>query len=446
MLTNSINGLFHLDALSYLFIALVCFLGIVVGLFSKTFLQGDERFQTFFINLSLLISSLILLATADNLLLFLLAWWLSNLMIVQMMIHNPLWSAAKNSGWLALKTFTIGLISLASAFLLLNYQTGQSSIQGILHSPVASGSITNSALLLIILAALTQSAIWPFHRWLISSLNSPTPVSALMHAGIVNGGGFLLVRFAPLYSAHHAMLTFIFLMGLISAAVGTLWKLIQPDIKRMLACSTLGQMGFMLMQCGLGLFPAAVAHLCWHGLFKANLFLSSPSANQEKRLAKNDAPGMQTFIMALLCGMLGSFTFACISHIPWLANDTTLVLVLVVTIAATQIALPILQNTPWQKLPLAISATVVIMVLYGLSVYLVEKLLVPLQLWQPQPLTVWHMLGVVILVGPWLIMVFKNRCMQWNYLTAFQKSLYVNSLNASQPHPLSVTAHRNQYR
>jgi len=129
---------------------------------------------------------------------------------------------------------------------------------------------------------MTQSAIWPFHTWLISSLNSPTPVSAIMHAGLINGGGFLLTRFAGLFVQSTGMLQVIFFLGLLTALIGTLWKLMQHDIKRMLACSTMGQMGFMIAQCGLGLFPAAIAHLCWHGLFKAYLFLSSGSAAHEK--------------------------------------------------------------------------------------------------------------------------------------------------------------------
>ena len=105
-----------------------------------------------------------------------------------------------------------------------------------------------------------------------------------MHAGLINGGGFLLARFAPMLAIQPPILNLIFIAGITTALLGTLWKLMQSDVKRMLACSTMGQMGFMIAQCGLGLFPAAVAHLSWHGLFKAYLFLSTGSAAKEKRL------------------------------------------------------------------------------------------------------------------------------------------------------------------
>ena len=101
-----------------------------------------------------------------------------------------------------------------------------------------------------------------------------------MHAGLVNGGGFLIVRFAPLYLNYPGILNIIFIIGLSTAIMGTLWKLMQSDIKRMLACSTMAQMGFMIAQCGLGLFSAAIAHIILHGLatqievaiFQANFF------------------------------------------------------------------------------------------------------------------------------------------------------------------------------
>ena len=174
-----------------------------------------------------------------------------------------------------------------------------------------------------------------------------------MHAGLVNGGGFLLARFAPLYVEHSILLTAIFVIGLATALLGTLWKLMQSDVKRMLACSTMGQMGFMLAQCGLGLFPAAVAHLVWHGLFKAYLFLASGGAAQEKRLDLGYPPKPATFFLALLCGVAGSLGFALTSAQSWFAGDTTLVLMVVAFLAASQFALPILREKALRTLPFA---------------------------------------------------------------------------------------------
>lgn len=438
--------LFHFDALARIIMALVSFIGLIVGLFAVRYMQGDSHYYRFFGLLGWLVISVMIMAASDHLLLFLVTWGISNLLLVRLMIHKPSWKAATNSGWLAGKAFITGFVCLASAFAVLYYCTGQTSIQAILHSLDKSHPLSIFAMTLIVVAAMSQSSIWPFHRWLISSLNSPTPVSAIMHAGLVNGGGFLLIRFAYLYFSSPIILTIIFILGLVTALVGTLWKLMQNDIKRMLACSTMGQMGFMFVQCGLGLFPAALAHLCWHGLFKANLFLSSNSAGQEKRLSTEYPPTVIASLLALVCGIFGSYIFALVSHQSWLASDTTLILLGVVIIAAAQFALKLLQNKPWKQLPVTILLTGLMSALYGYSVYMVESALSPLGLMHPQALNAFHYIGLILLTVLWMMMLFKDSLIKLGTVSRFLPMLYVKTLNASQPHPATMTCHRNQYR
>lgn len=275
------TNLFNLDPLAIIMIALVGFIGVIVAKFSINYMNGDKKYRNFFILLFLLIATIILMVTADHLLIFILMWSLSNLILVKMMIHKSAWRAAKESGLLTVKTYLLGFVSILTAFILLYIATGETSINAIINQKNDSPLIF-MALIFIVITAMTQSAIWPFHKWLISSLNSPLPVSAIMHAGLINGGGFLIVRFAPLYLNYPAILNMLFVIGLVTAIIGTLWKLMQSNIKRMLACSTMAQMGFMIMQCGLGLFPAAIAHIMLHGLFKSYLFLSTGSAAQER--------------------------------------------------------------------------------------------------------------------------------------------------------------------
>jgi NAD(P)H-quinone oxidoreductase subunit 5 len=299
---------------------------------------------------------------------------------------------------------------------------------------------------LLLIGAMTQSAIWPFHRWLTSSLNSPTPVSAIMHAGLVNGGGFLLTRFAPLYLEHSTLLTVIFAIGLVSALLGTLWKLMQSDVKRMLACSTMGQMGFMLIQCGLGLFPAAVAHLVWHGMFKAYLFLASGGAAQEKRFDLSYPPNPFTFICALICGVIGSIGFSYATCKSWFADDTTLLLMVVAFLAASQFALSILCHKIRQKIPLALAATILMGLVYGSSVRLIEWMMEPMLLMHPQPLNALHIAGIIVLTLTWLLFLFIRNKDKTIESPAWILKGYVKSLNASQPHPPTVTTHRNHYQ
>jgi len=149
-------------------------------------------------------------------------------------------------------------------------------------------------LALLFVAVMTKSAQFPFHIWLPDTMETPTPVSALMHAGVINAGGFLLARLSPWFIQQPTLLSYIFVIGLLTTLVGGFFMLTQVDIKKQLAYSTIGQMGYMVMQCGLGCFAAAVFHLIAHGFFKGSLFLhagnvlsepSTATGNQEKSLS-----------------------------------------------------------------------------------------------------------------------------------------------------------------
>ena len=439
------DDLFHVDRLSLTMMGLVAFIGVCVGSFAYRYLKGDSHYQSFFLWLTLLIGSVMLMVSADHLLLLLGAWCVSNGLLVRLMIYKTSWRAAKAAGLLATKNFGVGAVGVASAFGLLYATTGQTSIQAVIHQPTLSPALL-LALVLLLVGAMTQSAIWPFHRWLLSSLNSPTPVSAIMHAGLINGGGFLLARFAPLYLKSPVLLTAIVVLGFLTALLGTLWKLLQPDVKRMLACSTMSQMGFMFVQCGLGLFPAAVAHLVWHGMFKAYLFLASGSAAKEKRVDQAYPPTALAFVAALVCGLVGSFSFAVSSGKVWLAGDTTLVLVVVAFLTASQFALPILQSNPLRMLPGALVGTGLFGVVYGGSVHLISWFMAPMELMQPQALNGYHVAGLLALTLTWLSRLFLRKQEKEAPAPDWMLKGYVTALNASQPHPDTVTTHRNHYQ
>ncbi|MGV2333173.1 MAG UNVERIFIED_CONTAM: hypothetical protein LVR18_03255 [Planctomycetaceae bacterium] len=162
--------------------------------------------------------------------------------------------------------------------MILSNLTGYTHFTEILSSTFEKSIGYYFAMILIVVGAIMQSALFPFHKWLLSSLNSPTPVSSMMHAGIVNGGGYLLIKLAPLYNHDVLILNVIFMAGFTSAFIGTIWKLIQNNNKNMLACSTLAQMGCMIMEIGMGFFSVALAHITLHSMFKSYLFLASGSA------------------------------------------------------------------------------------------------------------------------------------------------------------------------
>jgi NAD(P)H-quinone oxidoreductase subunit 5 len=136
---------------------------------------------------------------------------------------------------------------------------------------------TNLACFLLMLAAVIKSAQLPFHIWLPQTMETPTPVSALMHAGIVNAGGYLMIRTSPLISLTPWVLTTLAIIGATTAVYAAVVMLTQTSIKKSLAYSTIAQMGFMMLQCGLGAFAAAMLHILAHSLYKAHAFLSSGS-------------------------------------------------------------------------------------------------------------------------------------------------------------------------
>lgn len=440
------SGLFQFDSLSWVMAGLILFVIVNVTAYSRRYLAGDSHRYNHHRIVLLLGACVLCLAFADHLLVFLAAWAASNLLLTRLMIHKGHWLAARNAGLLALKTFGLGILALGVGFYLLAESAGTPSIRDIIQTADATTTISFTGLLLVAITAMTQCAAWPFHRWLTSSLNSPTPVSALMHAGLVNGGGFLLVRFAPLYANQPALLHGLFVVGLITAVVGTFWKLLQTDIKRMLACSTMGQMGFMLMQCGMGLFAPAISHLCWHGLFKAYLFLSAGSVVREKRtglLANALSPSRMLF--ACLAGVCGALMFALVSATELSFAHTGCLMIGLAFMASTQLAIGLL-NQPLTTIRLVSMFLVGIGAggLYGLSIRLVETALASIHATQPRPMDGVYFAGFAAIFLVWLAMIL-NLPARLQSLNSW-KRLYVAALNASQPSQRTVTAIRTAYR
>ncbi|QEH36703.1 Na(+)/H(+) antiporter subunit A [Aquisphaera giovannonii] len=437
---------FRADGLSWVMATLIVFVVLNVLAYSRRYLDGDRNARGHRRDVALLGAAVLALAFADHLAVLVAAWAAANLLLVRLMMHNGRWEAARNSGLLALGTFAAGFAMLAAGTSLLAFEAGTASVRDIAAGAADPTATRSLGLALVGLAAMTQSAAWPFHLWLMSSLNAPTPVSALMHAGLINGGGFLLVRFAPLYATEPWLLRAIFLAGLITATVGTFWKLLQPDIKRMLACSTMGQMGFMLMQCGMGLFAPAVSHLCWHGLFKAYLFLNAGSAVREDRRGTSVA-GVTPIglIVASLAGVLGAVAFSRASGIGLRVSDTSCVMAALAFMAAARLAAGLLDGrlAGW-KVVAAPLAGLLAGGLYGLNVRMVEALLPSLAAARPQALDGVYLAGLIVLSLAWLAAT-ADLPSRLQSLAAW-KRLYVAALNASQPHPRTITSTRTAYR
>lgn len=269
-----------LDGVSGTLLLLIAFLGLVITRYSATALRDEPGCGRFLGWMGLTLAAVLLLVQAGNLWLFLGAWLATSIAFRKLLLfypHRPLArQAARKKDIFA----RMGDVMLLAAFALVWVHFDTSDIATILAAAPGAGSswaIVTAASLLAG-AAILKSAQFPFHGWLTQVMEAPTPVSALLHAGLVNAGGVLLIRFSPLLVEAPGVMATLVAIGGFTALSASLVMLTQPAIKTSLAWSTIAQMGFMIMQCGLGLFAFALLHIVAHSLYKAHAFLSSGEA------------------------------------------------------------------------------------------------------------------------------------------------------------------------
>lgn len=278
-------GLFtlYVDWLSTLMGLLVSGVSLVVHVYSVRYMQDDPAYTRFFTLLDGIVAVILLMVMAGDLLTLLLAWHLVGVFLYFLLNHDTRRPAATRYAFWTLFTHRVGDLPLLAAVALIYHAFGTLTLPEVFAAMAAAPDtrtllglpLAESLGVLILLAAFAKSAQFPLHTWLPYTMDGPTPVSALMHAGIVNSGGFLINRFAPVFVHTDGVLLLAFAIGLITTIMGSLMMLMQSDIKKALGYSTMGQMGYMVMECGLGAFSLAIYHLIAHGVFKATLFLGS---------------------------------------------------------------------------------------------------------------------------------------------------------------------------
>nr|WP_295833142.1 proton-conducting transporter membrane subunit [uncultured Azospirillum sp.] len=270
----------RLDAVSATMLTLVSFVGWIVVRYTATYLDGEDRQGAFTGWLCATLASVLLLVQAGNLVHFVLAWIATSLFLHRLLLFYPNRPTARRAARKKAITARVGDAALIGAAVLLAAGYGTSDIATIAEMARAGqgAAVAVWAAGLIALAALLKSAQFPTHGWVTEVMETPTPVSALLHAGVINGGGFLLIRFADLMLLAPGVLSVLVIVGGFTALFGGLVMLTQPAVKTSLAWSTVAQMGFMVLQCGLALFPLALLHIVAHSLYKAHAFLAAGGA------------------------------------------------------------------------------------------------------------------------------------------------------------------------
>jgi NADH-quinone oxidoreductase subunit L len=281
-------------------------ISLIVHVYSVRYMAQERGYPRFFVLLDLMTAALLLMVSAGDLITLLIAWHLIGVLLYFLLGHDTASQTAHRYAAWTFLTYRFGDLPLLLAAGLLYQAFGTWSLTEV-FARLASAPQTRTLFDLplaetvaglVALAAFARSAQFLLHTWLPYTMSGPTPVSALMHAGIVNAGGFLVNRFAPLFVTTKDVLHGIFLVGLITAVIGSVLMLAQNDIKKSLGYSTMGQMGFMIMECGVGAFSLAIYHLIAHGLFKGTLFLGAggviSEARQDDGVPKDD---LYTFVV-----------------------------------------------------------------------------------------------------------------------------------------------------
>lgn len=271
---------FDASALTVSVETLILGVGALVQSFSVRYLASDPLAARFASRAGGVIALMAAVATSDSLVGLVLAWVAAGVAFVSVVGYRRDLPGTRSCARSARRSFAVGDVCLLTALLIV------AAVVGPVHLGSATAMRTDLHRLgtwddlvsaLVVVAALSRCAQVLFHRWLSLSVAAPTPACVLLHAGVVNGGGLLLVRLEPLGTWKPAMAALLVIAGLTSVWSGALMST-QADVKGSLASSTRAQMGFMLAECAVGAYPAAVVHLIGHAMYKGHQFMASGSA------------------------------------------------------------------------------------------------------------------------------------------------------------------------
>ena len=270
----------RLDAVSTTMALLVAFIGWVVMRYSRSYLDGEAREGAFHGQMLATLAAVLLLVQAGSLAVLVAAFVAAGVGLRRLLAFYGDRPEARRAARKFALVWGAGDVALALAAVLLWQAFGTADLADISAAAAAGGLSVPAqvAVALLVLAAALKTATFPLHGWLTEVMEAPTPVSALLHAGIINAGGFVLIRMAGLVQESAGAMAALVMLGGLTALFGAVVMLTQSAVKTALAWSTVAQMGFLLLQCGLGLWPLALLHIVAHAMYKAHAFLGSGGA------------------------------------------------------------------------------------------------------------------------------------------------------------------------
>jgi len=271
---------FYIDQLTVVMMSIITGVGFLIHLYSTEFMQDDSDYSRYFAYMNMFVAAMLILVMADNLLLLYLGWegvGVCSYLLVGFWYKDPANGAASRKAFVVTR---VGDAAMALGLFLLFTELGTLQIQPMLDAAnlkwVSGDTIPAVAALLLLGGAVGKSAQLPLHTWLPDAMAGPTPVSALIHAAtMVTAGVYLVARTHDLFLLAPDVLMLVAVVGLITSLIAAFTALNQHDIKRILAYSTISQIGYMFLALGVGAWSYGVFHLMTHAFFKALLFLAA---------------------------------------------------------------------------------------------------------------------------------------------------------------------------
>jgi NAD(P)H-quinone oxidoreductase subunit 5 len=367
------------DRVGGVLVVLTTFVALIVQSFASRSLLADPRARRFHVLALALTSATSVVAVAATATGVVVAWIATSAALVALLGHRAPWppavAAQRRTRW----SFLIGDAALVLAVGIALVASGDIDMRTVGADAAALGAervVGLDALVvvavLLVVAGIARSALIPIHRWLPSTLAAPTPVSALLHAGVVNGAGVLLIRFSSVFGSSSSAMALAFALGLLTALVATSLMLVRTDVKGSLVWSTSGQMGFMVMQLGVGAFAAALFHIVGHALYKAALFLGAGgtiSAHlrqaQRPHLGRGAGTILQSVVLRVALGIvlpLVLFDVALTVIDPHLTAGATILIVVFGSLSIGRAANGWVSSTPFSP------ATTILMAIAGIAV------------------------------------------------------------------------------
>ncbi|GAA0546135.1 NADH-quinone oxidoreductase subunit L [Rheinheimera aquimaris] len=361
------QALLHISAVKVILLALVTLLAVVIWRYSAVALAGETDKPRFMRALAATIAAVVVTLLANHLVLFWLGWIAISLSLQQLLLFYPDRPRAQLAAHKKALSARLGEALLAVAFTLLYLQFDSANIQHIIQhlaGTTTASPLVHGAAVLLALVALLKCAQLPLHGWLIQVVEAPTPVSALLHAGIINLGGILLLLFAPLMAISGIASALLLVAALFSTVLAALIMTTRVSIKVRLAWSTVAQMGLMLVEIALGLYTLALLHLLAHSCYKAYAFLHSGNAVNHYLAAQLAEPTEPTVshwsAAALLAAVLVGSTHLLL---PFTSLASSMLLMMAVTV----VLLPSVgrnDNLRWLRVMLALLYAAGLLALY----------------------------------------------------------------------------------